>query len=97
MRRSIILNDRVIVDEPNPYGMDRYPVVPMLAFFTADTPYYAYKFNSPMTMLSDCQYLLNRLKVSNLEILDAQQQGLKVKKGALVTPEDALNQVMGEY
>ena len=42
------------------------PVVPMLAFFTADTPYYAYKFNSPMTMLRDCQYLLNRLKVSNL-------------------------------
>jgi len=91
VRRSIILNDRVIVDEPNPYGMDRYPVVPMLAFFTADTPYYAYKFNSPMTMLRDPQYLLNRLKVSNLEILDAQQQGLKVKKGALVTPEDALN------
>ena len=91
VRRSIILNDRVIVDEPNPYGMDRYPVVPLHAFFTADTPYYAYKFNSPMTMLRDCQYLLNRLKVSNLEILDAQQQGLKVKKGALVTPEDALN------
>lgn len=91
VRRSIILNDRTIVDEPNPYGMDRYPVVPMLAFFTADTPYYAYKFNSPMTMLRDPQYLLNRLKVSNLEILDAQQQGLKVKKGALVTPEDALN------
>ncbi len=91
VRRSIILNDRVIVDEPNPYGMDRYPVVPLHAFFTADTPYYAYKFNSPMTMLRDCQYLLNRLKVSNLEILDAQQQGLKIKKGALVTPEDGLN------
>lgn len=91
VRRSIILNDRVIVDEPNPYGMDRYPVVPMLSFFTADTPYYAYKFNSPMTMLRDPQYLLNRLKVSNLEILDAQQQGLKAKKGSLVTPEDSLN------
>lgn len=91
VRRSIILNDRVIVDEPNPYGLDRYPVVPMLAYFTADTPYYAYKFRGVMRDLRDPQYLLNRLKVSNLEILDAQQQGLKVKKGALVTPEDALN------
>lgn len=91
VRRSIILNDRVIVDEPNPYGMDRYPVVPLMSLCNMDSPYYAYKFNSPMTMLRDCQYLLNRLKVSNLEILDAQQQGLKVKKGALVTPEDALN------
>lgn len=91
VRRSIILNDRVLVDEPNPYGMDRYPVVPMLAYFTADTPYYAYKFRGVMRDLRDPQYLLNRLKVSNLEILDSQQQGLKVKKGALVTPDDALN------
>lgn len=91
VRRSIILNDRVIVDEPNPYGMDKYPVVPMLAYFTADTPYFAYKFRGCMRDLRDCQYLLNRLKVSNLEILDAQQQGLKIKKGALVTPEDGLN------
>jgi hypothetical protein len=91
VRRSIILNDRVMVDEPNPYGMDRYPVVPSLAYFTADTPYYAYKFRGICRDLRDPQYLFNRLKVSNLEILDAQQQGLKVKKGALVTPDDALN------
>ena len=91
VRRSIILNDRVVVDEPNPYGLDCYPVVPSLAYFTADTPYYAYKFRGVCRDLRDSQYLFNRLKVSNLEILDAQQQGLKVKKGALVTPEDALN------
>jgi len=95
VRRSIILNDRVLVDEPNPYGLDRYPVAPMLAYFTADTPYYAYKFRGICRDLRDPQYLFNRLKVSNLEILDAQQQGLKVKKGALVTPEDALNQGHG--
>lgn len=91
VRRSIILNDRVMVDEPNPYGLDRYPVVPVLGYFTADTPYYAYKFRGVCRDLRDPQYLFNRLKVSNLEILDAQQQGLKVKKGALVTPEESLN------
>ena len=67
----------------------------MLAYFTADTPYYAYKFRGICRDLRDPQYLFNRLKVSNLEILDAQQQGLKVKKGALVTPEDSLNQGHG--
>ncbi len=91
VRRSIIINDRVIVDEPNPYSTDKYPCVPMLAYFTADTPYYAYKFRGICRDLRDPQYLFNRLKVSNLEILDAQQQGLKIKKGALVTPEDGLN------
>lgn len=95
VRRSIILNDRVLVDEPNPYGLDKYPCVPMLGYFTADTPYYAYKFRGICRDLRDPQYLFNRLKVSNLEILDAQQQGLKIKKGALVTPEDGLNQGHG--
>ncbi len=95
VRRSIILNDRVLVDEPNPYGLDSYPCVPMLGYFTADTPYYAYKFRGICRDLRDPQYLFNRLKVSNLEILDAQQQGLKIKKGALVTPEDGLNQGHG--
>jgi hypothetical protein len=91
VRRSIILNDRVMVDEPNPNGSDRYPVVPILGYFTADSPYYAYKFRGICRDLRDANYLFNRLKVSNLEILDSQQQGLKVKKGALVTPTDALN------
>ncbi len=95
VRRSIILNDRVLVDEPHPYGMDRYPTVPQVAYFTADTPYYAYKFRGVCRDLRDPQYLFNRLKISNLEILDAQQQGLKIKKGALVTPDDALNQGHG--
>jgi len=91
VRRAIMLNDRVMVDEPNPYGLDVYPVVPMLGYFTADTPYYAYKFRGVCRDLRDPQYLFNRLKVSNLEILDSQQQGLKVIKGSLVTPDDSLN------
>lgn len=91
VRRSIILNDRTIVDEANPLGIDRYPVVPMLAYFTPDSPYYAYKFRGITRDLRDSQYLFNRRKVADLDILESQQQGLKIKKGALVTPDDALN------
>ncbi|OGT44299.1 MAG: hypothetical protein A3F13_02715 [Gammaproteobacteria bacterium RIFCSPHIGHO2_12_FULL_40_19] len=91
VRRSIIVNDRVMLDEPNPYGIDRYPVVPFLGYFTPDTPYYAYKFRGIVRDMRDAQYLFNRLKVSNLDILEAQQQGLKVRQGSLVTPEDGLN------
>jgi hypothetical protein len=95
VRRSIILNDRVLIDEANPYGIDRYPYVPMFAYFSPDTPYYAYKFRGVVRDLRDVQYLFNRRKVADLDILEAQQQGLKVKKGALVTPEDSLNQGNG--
>lgn len=95
VRRSIILNDKVLIDEPNPYGIDRYPYVPFLGYFTPDTPYYAYKFRGIVRDMRDAQYLFNRRKVADLDILEAQQQGLKVKKGALVTPEDSLNQGNG--
>lgn len=95
VRRSIILNDRVLLDEPNPYKIDRYPYVPFLAYFTPDSPYYAYKFRGVVRDLRDAQYLFNRRKVADLDILEAQQQGIKVKKGALVTPDDSLNQGNG--
>lgn len=95
VRRSIVVNERVMVDEPNPYKIDCYPYVPCLGYFTADTPYYAYKFRGVVRDLRDAQFLFNRRKVSDLDILESQQQGLKVKEGALVTPEDALNQGNG--
>lgn len=95
VRRTIVLNDRVLVDEPNPYGIDRYPYVPFLGYFTPDSPYYAYKFRGIVRDMRDAQYLFNRRKVADLDILESQQQGLKIKKGALVTPDDALNQGNG--
>lgn len=95
VRRAIILNDRTMVDEPNPYGIDRYPIAPCLGYMMADSPYYAYKFRGIVRDMRDAQYLFNRRKVTDLDILEAQQQGLKVKKGALVTPTDALNQGNG--
>jgi len=91
VKRTIILNDRVLVDEENPYGLDCYPFVPVLGFFTPDTPYYAYKFRGVVRDMRDAQYLFNRRKVADLDILEAQQQGLKIEEGALVTPDDALN------
>lgn len=95
VRRTILINDRIIVDEPNPYGLDRYPHVPFLGYFTPDTPYYAYKFRGIVRDLRDAQFLFNRRKVTDLDILESQQQGMKVKKGALVTPDDSLNQGNG--
>ena len=95
VRRTIVINDRVMVDEPNPYGLDRYPVVPVLGYFNPDSPYYAYKFRGVVRDSRDAQYLFNRRKVADLDILEAQQQGLKIMKGALVTPDDAFNQGNG--
>lgn len=91
VRRTLLINDRVLVDEPNPYGIDCYPYVPFLGYMTPDTPYYAYKFRGMVRDMRDAQYLFNRRKVADLDILESQQQGLIIKKGSLVTPDDAFN------
>jgi hypothetical protein len=85
------MNDRVVLDEPDPNSIDRYPVVPFLGYFNPDTPYYGYKFRGIVRDLRDPNYLFNRLKVSDLDTIESQQQGIKVKKGALVTPDDSMN------
>lgn len=91
IRRAIFMNDRVVLDEPDPNSIDRYPVVPFLGYFQPDTPYYGFKFRGIVRDLRDPNYLFNRLKVSDLDTIESQQQGLKIKKGALVTPDDSLN------
>lgn len=95
VRRSIIINDRMLLDEANPYGIDRYPVVPCLGYFNPDTPYYAYKFRGVVRDMRDSQYLFNRFKVNDLDQVEAQQMGLKIKQGSLTTPDDAFNQGNG--
>ena len=95
VRRAVLVNDKLLVDEPNPYSLDRYPIVSFLGYVTSDTPYYSYKYRGVVRDLRDCQYLFNRYKVGNLDILDSQQQGLKVREGSLVTPSDSLNQGHG--
>jgi hypothetical protein len=95
VRRSVIINDKLLLDEPNPYNIDRYPVVACLGYFNPDTPYYAYKFRGIARDMRDAQYLFNRMKVNDLDQVEAQQMGIKMEKGALITPDDALNQGNG--
>ncbi len=91
VRRVILVNGRVLVDEERPYGMDNYPYVGVYGNFNPDTPYFGYKFKGMVRDMRDAQYLYNVRKITDLDILSSQQQGLKVKKGALVTPDDSLN------
>lgn len=95
VRLCILINDRTIVDMADPNSIDRYPVVPCLGYFTPDSPYYAYKYRGMAADLLDPQYLMNRLKVNDLDQVESQQSGIKMELGALVTPTDALNQGNG--
>ena len=91
VRRAILVNGVTMIDEERPYGLDRYPFVGVYGNFNPDTIYFDYKFKGMTRDMRDSQYLFNLRKVADLDILSAQQQGLKVKKGALLTPDDSLN------
>lgn len=91
VRRCLLVNDKVVLEESDPNKIDRYPYVPWLGYFSPDTAYYNYKYKGVVRDLRDTQYLFNLRKVTDLDILSSQQQGLIIKKGALVTPEDGLN------
>jgi hypothetical protein len=95
VRRAILVNGRVMIDEERPYGIDCYPFVGFYGNFNPDTPYINYKFKGIVRDMRDAQYLYNVRKLTDLEILASQQQGLKVKKGALLTPDDSLNRGNG--
>ncbi len=89
--RCILINGRVMEDKQRPYGIDRYNYVGVYGNFNPDTPYIGYKFKGMVRDVRDAQYLFDVRKGTDLDILSSQQQGLKVKKGALITPDDSLN------
>ena len=89
-RLAIMVSNRVLYDGPNPYNSDRYPFIPIFAYFEPNIPYYALKMQGVVRGLRDAQYLYNRRKVIELDILESQiNSGIKYKESALVDPNDA--------
>jgi len=89
VRVAIVVQGRVIFDGPNPLGIDTYPFVPVLAYYTPQLPYFPWRVQGIVRGLRDAQYLYNRRKAIELDILESQiNSGWKYKEDALVNPDD---------
>ena len=86
----------LLKEEERPDGLDDFPVVPIMAYFDPNTIRHSAKFKSIVSDMRDPQYFYNRVKLSNLAELEAQQQGLKVKEGSLVEPDAAARKGYGQ-
>src|SRR5690606_37304177 len=85
----ILVQGRVLYDGPNPIGIDQYPFVPVLGYYTPEMPYFPCRIQSVVPGLRDAQYLYNRRKIIELDILESQiNSGFKYKENALVDPKD---------
>lgn len=89
VRLAIVIENKVFYDGPNPLGIDRYPFCPVFSYYNPQSPYMPYRVAGVVRGLRDAQYLYNRRKAIELDILESQiNSGYKYKENALVNPKD---------
>lgn len=96
VKLAIVVQGKVMYEGGNPMGIDKYPFVPVFAYYHPETPYYPYKIQGVVRGLRDAQYLYNRRKIIELDILESQiTSGFIYKENALVNPKDVFLQGQG--
>jgi len=97
IKLHVLVNNHLVYEEQSPYGLNRFPFVPFVAYHYPEVQNYAYRYQGVVRNIRDSQIELNRRRNRLLDILDAQvQSGLMVKEDALVNPEDAFFQGPGK-
>lgn len=88
-RVAIVIQGKVFYDGPNPMGIDSYPFVPVFAYYNPQLPYFPWRIQGVVRGLRDAQYLYNRRRIIELDILESQvTSGFIYKENSLVNPKD---------
>lgn len=88
-RLGIVVEGKVMYDGPNQLDIDKYPFVPFLGYYEPEIPYFQWRIQGVVRGLRDAQFLYNRRKVIELDILESQvNSGYKYKVDSLVNPKD---------
>ena len=89
VKLAIVIQGKIMYDGPNPMGVDQYPFVPVFAYYNPQMPYFPQRIQGVVRGLRDAQYLYNRRRIIELDILESQiNSGWVYKENALVNPED---------
>jgi hypothetical protein len=93
---AIVVQGRVMYNGPNPLNIDRYPFVPVWAYYEPQMSDFPWRIQGVVRGLRDAQYLYNRRRVIELDILESQiTSGFMYKENALVNPKDVFLQGQG--
>ncbi len=96
VKLAIVLQGKVMYNGPNPLGIDSYPFVPVWGYYEPQVPYFPWRVQGMVRGLRDAQYLYNRRKIIELDILESQiNSGFMYKENALVNPKDVYLQGQG--
>jgi hypothetical protein len=93
---AIVVQGKVMYHGPNALGIDRYPFIPVFAYYSPQLPYFPWRVQGVARGLRDAQYLYNRRRIIELDILESQvTSGFKYKESTLVNPKDVFLQGQG--
>lgn len=89
VKLAIVVQGKVFYDDAQPNGLDTYPFVPVMAYYNPQMPYFPWRIQGVVRGLRDAQYLYNRRKIIELDLLESTiNSGFKFKENALVDPKD---------
>lgn len=96
VKLAIAVQNKVMYHGPNPLGLDVYPFVPVWAYYQPELPSFSWRCQGVVRGLRDAQYLYNRRKIIELDILESQiNSGFYFRESALVNPKDVFLQGQG--
>jgi hypothetical protein len=94
---AIVVQGKVMYHGPNPLGVDRYPFIPVWAYYEPQIPYFPWRVQGVVRGIRDAQYLYSRRRIIELDILESQvNSGWIYKENALVNPKDIFLQGQGK-
>ncbi len=96
VKLAISVQGKVFYHGPNPLNIDKYPFVPTWAYYDPQIPYFPWRVQGVIRGLRDSQYLYNRRRIIELDILESQvTSGWLFKENAPVNPKDMFIQGQG--
>lgn len=88
VKLAIVVEGKVFYNGPNPTG-DKYPFIPVLGYYNPQMSDFTSRIQGVVRGLRDAQYLYNRRRIIELDILESQiNSGWVYKENALVNPKD---------
>lgn len=89
VKLAIVVQGKVIYNDAQPTGLDIFPFSPVWCYYQPEMPDFSRRIQGMVSNLVDPQYLYNRRKIIELDILESQiGSGFKYKENALVNPKD---------
>lgn len=94
---TIIVQGVVMYSGPNPMGIDRYPFVPVMAYYNPELGDFNLRCAGIVRNLRDAQFLYNHRKVLELQNLESTLNGgWIVEEDTMINPEDLYDNRTGK-